>query len=218
MQTTKMFIVLIGAALLLPFSANAQITYGIQVTRNHAWQQYKAGTFNEDLDLKVWGYGFAFTIERKLSKYFSVVAEPGIIQRGAKCLPGYPPGTYGDVVLNANYFSLPLLYKARFPLFKEHLFVTAAIGPNTAWFVSGTTTFVSNNPKFPDDVFKLDLKNSGFNRLDVGVDGTVGMSVPIKKGFIDANLRYNYGVRDVDKSYVSKNRSVSYQIGYRMSL
>jgi hypothetical protein len=44
------------------------------------------------------------------------------------------------------------------------------------------------------------------------------MSVPIKKGFIDANLRYNYGVRDVDKSYVSKNRSVSYQIGYRMSL
>jgi hypothetical protein len=218
MQLKQTIIVLFMVAFCLPFSANAQFTIGIQYTRNHAWQQYKAGTYNTDLDLTVWGNGFAITIDKKLSKYFSVALEPSLIQRGSKCLPGYPPGTYGDVVLKANYFSLPILYKVHYPLFKERIFVTAMIGANPALFVSGTTTFVSNNPKFPDDVFKLGLKNGIYNRLDVGIDGGVGVSVPIKKGFIDANLRYNYGLRDVDKSYISKNRSVGYQIGYRMPL
>jgi hypothetical protein len=197
-------------------TTNAQVTFGIKATVNHAWQQYAPNNFDPNVERKVWGYGTAVVIDKQLSKYISVSVEPSFVQRGAKCLPD--SRGYKDVTLTANYLCLPILFNARYPLFKNRLFVTAALGENASWFMSGKQVFTFTWGNTEGQTVKLDMKTAGYNRIDIGLDGGFGFSIPIKKGFIDLNMRYYYGLRDVDEDFTSKNRSVAYQLGYRLSL
>ncbi len=216
MQFKTTILAILFTAFCLPFSAKAQYSFGIKTTANNAWQKYATGNFDPNVNISVWGIGAALTIDKKLSQYFSVAAEPSFMQRGTKCLPGFRD--YKDVELTANYLCLPILFKVHYPVFKNKFFVTAELGENVSYFVSGTQKFTFLWGDNPVQKTNLDLKNSPYNRLDFGLDGGLGVSIPIKKSFIDVGFRYYYGLRDVDQNFMSKNRSMGYQMGYRFTL
>jgi Outer membrane protein beta-barrel domain len=217
---TRTFLLVFVFATTLAFQAKAQFSIGIKGTRNHAWQRYQKGTYNEATDLTIWGYGASLTLDRQLSKYFSVGIEPNLIQRGSKCEPGFIFSFYySDVQLVANYVNLPVLLKGHYPIFKNKLCLTAEAGFSGAYFMSGQRVLIPKDTRLAAEKTPLDMKKEvNYNRLDYGFDGGLGLSVPIKKSFIDLNVQYYYGLKDVVKGFESKNRNLAYQLGYRFVL
>ena len=192
MQAKRTIGLVLFLTTILAFHTKAQFSIGLKGTVNHAWQQYQEGTYNEAANLTIWGYGASVTLDRQFSKYLSVGIEPSWIQRGSKCMPGYIlPGNFTDAQLVANYLNLPILLKGHYPIFKNKLSANAEIGFSGAWFMSGKTILTSSDERYPTQKTKLDMKTeTSYNRYDYGLDGGFGLSIPIKKGFIDLNAHY----------------------------
>ena len=220
MQAKRAFSWVVLLTTMTLFSAQAQVSVGAKITRNHTWQQYKDGTYDESANLTIWGFGSALTFDKQLSKYVSVSAELGWMQRGSKCMPDFirtPP--YSDAQLVVNYLSVPIFLKGHYPILKNRLLITAELGFSGAWMVSGQQILMPSDARIPVVKTKIDMKTqTTYNRMDYGLNTGVGLSLPIKNGFIDANFAYYYGLKDVYKIYVSKNRSIAYQLGYRFVL
>ena len=64
----------------------------------------------------------------------------------------------------------------------------------------------------------LDKENTNINHFDYGLNAGIGLSIPLKKGFIDVNTRFYQGSKNATTYLDSKNQIVSYQLGYRFVL
>jgi hypothetical protein len=221
MKKIRIIALVLPLIFMVAFQAKAQFSIGIKAIRNHAWLHYKEGTYNEEANLTIWGYAGAITLDKQFSKYLSVGIEASMIQRGSKCEPDFIlSSSYSDAKLVANYLSLPVLLKAHYPILKHKLRVTAEIGGSCAYFLTGQRVLTSKDKtRIPDLKTNLDMKQEvRYNRFDVGFDGGLGLSFPLKRGFIDLNAHYYLGLKNTVKRVESKNRNLAYEFGYRFVL
>ena len=200
-------------------AAEAQLSIGAKVTRNQAWQYY-ANDFPElNNNLKVKGFGVAATFQFHLNDHLRIGAEPGYIQRGAACEPGFVGDNIflvEDATQYARYIQLPLHIEGGIPIMKNAARVFGKCGFGAGYFVSGyrNISFWDGSPR-EDQAIIFD-NEPNLRRLDYGLNGGAGLALNFLIGEIVLEGNYYHGLRDVDQRFSSKYRDWSLSLGYRM--
>lgn len=213
----RFFVLLLAVA--GPSQAFSQLILGARITANHNWQKYDEGTNAANADLSVWGMGASVTALYRLSSRFAVGVEPGFVQRGTKCEPGFVLPYPGDAKLVCNFIDLPIVAEASRGLWKDRLLLSGKLGGGVSRLVSGYREISSFNPEVPVDRNELALDNEPQLRCwEKGLMAGLGLGFKLGPGFVNLESRYYHGLTDANKNLTSKNRSLGYSLGYRLSL
>lgn len=196
-----------------------QISLGLKGGITHSWLQYTEGTYDETADLTTWGANTAVTFNYRLSRLFSLQAEPGWTQRGSKCFPGYVLPIGVDATFTGNYVELPLMAQINLPVCGR-LHVFAAAGPSVSWLASAKLT--RSGYGFGDadkEVQRIDFKtDTQYERLDYGATGLAGLGLRVGPGVLQLDTRYYLGMKDVNKFFHSRSRNLDFRVGYVFTL
>lgn len=220
MQIRKSIIALVF--IMGAFQANAQITVGLKTGYTRAWEKYDVEV-PEDADIHVKGFNIAAMAYLRLNSFLSIGIEPGYVERGAACIPGWnvgiDPGFNGDTELFLKYSELPLMLQGNLPLFKGKLEAFGKAGYGLAYMTAAYERTVDLDGVNPPVRNKIDLSISPrLNRLDHGFHGTLGLEYQLGVGQIFIETAYYSSVRDADRQNFSKNRNLNFNLGYTIGL
>ncbi len=209
---------LVGAATNI---SKAQLSVGAKGggTLNTVSGNTPAGT-EKDM---TFGYQFGATVNYGFNEIFSLQPEVVFIQKGGKASS---TATDDYAQLSANYLEIPILAKAQFGGEKFKGFIV--LGPYAGYWAGGKnkTKILGNESKETID-FDNDIDDDGYkqNRIDLGINGGLGMQYAIGRGNIFLDARYGFGLFDMNKyktepdGYKSQaNRSVEVSLGYMFRL
>ncbi len=200
-------------------TAFSQFSLGAKITANHNWQKYADGTNAANNDLSVWGMGASVSAMYNLGSHFAVGIEPGLVQRGTKCEPGFVLPYPGDAKLVCNFVDLPIMTSGSLKAWNGRLLFTGKIGGGVSRLVGGYREISSFNPEVPVDRNKLDIREEPqLRRWEKGLQGGLSLGIKAGAGFVYLESRYYHGLTDANKNLLSKNRSMGYSIGYLVSL
>lgn len=200
------------------FQLQAQISIGVKSGYTRAWQSYGDVSLPDDAEIHVEGFHVSLISNYQLNKYFRIGMEPGYIERGAACIPGWNGRSsfVGDTKLLLKYIEIPIMFSGVLPLFNEKIEVFAKTGFGLSFMVKGTqeeTIFGSDIPPVRTDI---DFEN--MNRLDNGIYGGLGITYNFGKNSLFLEYENYWSLRDADKNNTSKNRSYDVSIGYLFRL
>ena len=101
--------------------------------------------------------------------------EPGFVQRGAACIPGFNP-FIGDTEFRLNYIELPLMVRGNFSFAKERLEVFGKVGYGGSMVAKGTEVLTIIGSDEPPEETEIDFQNqfSSLNKYDHGLYGGFG--------------------------------------------
>ena len=215
--------IIITMALFLVSGLNAQVTVGLKSGYTRAWQNYGDVVLPDDAETHVHAYNVSGLLYVPLYTHFKIGIEPGYIQRGAACVPGWnqiSPVFEGDTKFFLNYVELPVMVAVNYPFLNNRLSVFGKAG----YGISGISTAIREDfPNVTDDIptrTRIEMgKNSILNRFDHGMYSGIGLGYNFGTNhqfFIESN--YYYGLRDAERFNASKNRGVNIDIGYSFSL
>lgn len=205
---------------IMTLHASAQFSIGFRSGYTESWEEYGDVDLPDDADIKVEGYQVSLLAYLQLNKNFSVGVEPGFVKRGAACIPGF--GIFqGDTKLLLDYVELPLLCKAKYPVFNNRIDLFAKLGYGASMITTayseetliGTETPIVNKTK-------LDLSddNSLIKKWDHGVYSGIGVGINFGRHQILFETSFYHGMIDVERLNTSKNRSVHCGLGYMINL
>ena len=221
MKTWKVAALSLAIAGAAANTSMAQLSVGAKGggTLNTVSGNTPAGT---DKDM-TFGYQFGATVNYGFSDIFSLQPEVVFIQKGGKA----SSTTTDDYAqLSANYLEVPVLAKAQFGGEKFKGFVV--LGPYAGYWAGGKnkTSVLGTESKESID-FDNDIDDDGYkqNRIDLGINGGLGMQYALGRGNIFLDARYGFGLFDMNKyktepdGYRSQsNRSVEVSLGYMFRL
>jgi hypothetical protein len=165
------------------------------------------------------GYQFGATVNYGFNDIFSLQPEVVFIQKGGRTSS---TATDDFAQMNTNYLAIPVLARAQFGGEKFKGFVV--LGPYAGYWAGGksrTSVLGVENKESID--FDNDLDDDGYrhNRIDLGINGGLGMQYAIGRGNIFLDARYGFGLFDTNKyetepaDYKSQaNRSIEVSLGY----
>ncbi len=216
MNTTK-HTLLTAIICLLAFDLHAQFSLGVRGGFTRSWEEYGAVTLPNDATIHVDRLQVSGLAYYSFGKYFSVGIEPGFVQRGAACIPGWNGGGglfVGDTKFLLNYVELPLMAKVSVPLYRQ-LKIFGKAGYGVARIVSAyeETSFLGTDQATIKSSLDFDA-NPSLQKWDHGLYGSVGLSFDIGANQIFVESLYYAGQRDFDTSFTSKNRGYHLGIGY----
>ena len=199
----------------IPYQWTSVFSLGFKLNYNKAFQN----------NFALNNFSAAPVFEWQFLRHLSIGIEPTYVQSVSKDIDHCPsyicepilvnpltPYIKNEDKVNINYFSLPILLKFRFPILKNRLSITSEIGWSKSWLLS-----FKHNSSF-DSQF-LDMQGDDkLNTFDNGLNFGSGISIPLKKGFFDINMRYYFGKENVIEAFESKNQVLTYQLGYRFIL
>ncbi len=169
------------------------------------------------------GYLFGAAVNYGFNKTFSLQPEVVFIQKGGKT-----SSTVTDdfAQMSANYLEVPILAKAQFGGEKFKGFVV--LGPYAGYWAGGKNKATVLGTESNESIdFDNDLDDDGYkhNRIDLGINGGIGMQYALWKGNIFLDARYGFGLFDMNKyktepnGYKTQaNRSVEVSLGYMFKL
>ena len=199
------------------FSANleAQISIGVKGGYSNAWEDYGDVELPEDAQIDVKGYYVSILSYLKINKHLQVGIEPGFVQRGAACIPGFNP-FIGDTEFRLNYIELPLMVRGNFSFAKERLEVFGKVGYGGSMVAKGTEVLTIIGSDEPPEETEIDFQNqfSSLNKYDHGLYGGFGFGFNFGKNQLFVEGNYYHGMRDFDNNNTSKNRSLQIGIGF----
>ncbi|MFK8102711.1 MAG: porin family protein [Saprospiraceae bacterium] len=192
----------------------AQLSVGARIGINLSDQLSKSkGGENFDYE-GLAGLSIAIPLEIGLTERFSVQPELTFIQKGA----GLSFTLLGVEVTNNsvyNYLALPLLVKYKF-INSDAFKMYAVVGPGFGYALGGNTGTSTTKTKidFDADTYK------DFERFETNLNFGLGFGFTTESGDIVLDLRYRYGLSDLDKSddFVTKNHSIGLSVGYMYRL
>jgi hypothetical protein len=169
------------------------------------------------------GYQFGAAVNYGFNQTFSLQPEVVFNQKGGKTAS---TATSDYTQMSANYLEIPVLAKAQFGGEKFKGFVV--LGPYAGYWAGGRnkTSVLGTESKESID-FDNDIDDDGYkqNRIDLGINGGLGMQYAIGRGNIFLDARYGFGLFDTNKyktepdGYKSQsNRSVEVSLGYMFRL
>jgi len=198
----------------MSLNAFAQTYVGFKGGYTNAWEDYGEFTPPEDADISIDGFHAALTIEKNIGKYFSLAVEPGIIKRGAACVPGWQPIFLGDTKLHLQYAELPIYAGVKLPLLKQKLHLSLQAGYSASYLYRGVEEVIEFNSEEPPTKTVLVLKDDNrLNRWDHGASIKTG--IQYNMGIYQINLSGSYymGSVNADVWNDSLNRNINYSLG-----
>lgn len=220
MKTLKIF--LLFALCLTLQQLSAQFSVGIKGGYVNAWEYYGDVELPEDAQIDVNGYNISALAYLRLNNNLKVGMEPGFVQRGAACVPGWMPIFEGDTEFELNYIEAPVFISGNLQLFKSRFEVFGKLGYGASYLTSAYREELTSGIGGSDSPVirtKMDLgEDSILNRLDHGAYGNFGFAynLGIHQIFIESG--YYHSFTDAERFNTSKNRSVNLNIGYMISL
>lgn len=209
---------LLFSALLLSASLSAQVSFGVNFLYNQAWQKYDESLNIDRGNVYIDKFGGSATVQYDFSPNFSIVAEPGFIQRGAACFPGFLPSG-NEVTFVGNYLEMPVLLKGRIFAAENQFQFFAFAGAGYSYMLSATRTIDFQDEGTPDQRNRINFdEEPNVNRTDFGFYGGGGVGILMGPGYITATARYYHGMPNVDDFQESKNRALGFALGYLISL
>ncbi|MGK0317767.1 MAG: hypothetical protein ACI86M_004013 [Saprospiraceae bacterium] len=197
----------------------SQFFIGAKAGYTSSWPDYGDIELPEDAQTDINGYNINVILNYSITKKISVGLEPGYVNRGAACLPGWSPVWEGDSELLINYIELPLLLKYKWKLTNK-LSLNINAGYGASYLVSAYRS-VRNSVDEPAMVTQLDVSDvwdSSTKRLDHGLYLGSGFSYELGIGSIVSDIRYYQGVPNIERRNFMKNRSLSFSVGYMIRI
>ncbi len=199
---------------------HAQFSLGLKGGYINAWQDYGDVELPENAQIDVNGINISALAYFRINKYLQIGIEPGFVQRGAACIPGWMPIFEGDTAFELNYVEAPLMVSGNLPLFKSRFEVFGKLGYGVSYLASAyreeTAGWGNDNPVIRT---KMDLgENSILNQFDHGAYSGLGIAYNfgVHQVFIESN--YYRGFTNAERFNQSQNRSVNFNLGYIISL
>ncbi|MEM9987096.1 MAG: hypothetical protein AAF804_18535 [Bacteroidota bacterium] len=209
----SLLVLLLSCTQILP----AQWSLGLRSGYVRAWQDYGDFVPPEDAQIHVHRWRINAQIYRQLSPYISVGVEPGWVQRGAACLPGFLVPFPGDLRLNVRYLELPLMLRAQWPI--GPLSIRGQVGYSTSVAVQATSQRVSLTGETPDDPpVPMQIGRLGVRRWDPGLYGSLGLAWRHGRQELSLTSHYYHGLRHAVAIEESQNRGLSVEFGYAFLL
>jgi hypothetical protein len=200
-------------------------TIGFKIGYTDAWQHYGDVILPANAETHVKGYHGALEFYRSINRFLSVGIEPGLVTRGAACVPGWnggiTPGFIGDTKFFINYIELPVAASLKLPVFKSNFSVFAKVAYGPSYIVSAKQEKICLKCMRPGrgTITPIELgPNSILNRWDHGLYSAAGMSYQLNSHQVFFEYEFYTGFRDAERFNTSKNRDSDFSIGYRFSL
>ncbi len=196
----------------------AQVSLGIKASHVKAWEEYGDVGLPDDAEIHVNRFSVSALAYYKINNFLEVGIEPGFVQRGAACEPGFIIFER-DAKLFLNYIEAPLMVKINSPQIANVFSIFGKVGAGASRLI----TAFREQEMFgdPNSVIRtkldLDTENS-MNKWDYGLHGALGMAVNFGRNqfFVETNIYH--GLPDVDPLNRSENRSLQFGLGYMMAL
>jgi Outer membrane protein beta-barrel domain len=204
----------------IPYESKSVFSLGFKVNVNTTFWSGNLNYSNNTM-------GLSSVLEWQFLKHLSIGIEPTYVRNAfdnfkaindyfERFRPDCGVGLPQYLAFNADYIALPILLKARFPIFKNKALISSEIGWSSQWLVSKSV--LKNENVWAYEGYE-DYINSSINSFDNGMNVGVGLSIPFKKGFMDVNTRYYMGKKDITQiSHNSKTQILTFQLGYRFIL
>ncbi|MEM1321212.1 MAG: outer membrane beta-barrel protein [Bacteroidota bacterium] len=203
--------------------AIAQLSVGVKGGYTRAWEFYDRDDLPDNAEIHIHGYHITGMIYTSIGQHFSIGAEPGFIQRGAACIPGFIDFN-SDRRMDLNYVEVPLMLSGRIKLFNNKFSIYGKIGAGAAFLTSvyeEQVAFISPIgeviPMDPIVREKIDLDNSRLRRWDFGLYSNLGFAYHFGPNQIFLETGYYHALRDADTGFTSQNRSINTGMGYMRS-
>jgi Outer membrane protein beta-barrel domain len=200
---------------------SSQSYFGIKGGYTNAWPDYGSAELPENAQTNVSGFNLSLMYHHSISKHFRIGTEPGYIQRGASCIPGWQPIFVGDSKVKLNYVELPIMASYHTNLGKSKFDFYGKLGYGVSYALSGKQELIDLSGINPPIVSKIDFVQLGgrLKRMDHGAYSGLGLSYTLsEKSHLILESNFYYGFQNYDKINVVKNRSVNVSVGYVMSL
>lgn len=209
---------LICLSLATTFSLNAQTSIGIKGGYTIAWEFYDL-PLPDDAEIEVFGVNFGAMVYQRINPNLQIGLEPGFINRGAACEPGWTSNFTGDTSLAINYFELPIMISGHFPFCKGKLELFGKGGYGMGAVLTAFELYTPTGNDEPSDIDQIHFgDDSNFNRWDHGIYSGAGLGLKLGPGQLIVETDFYYGFRNVDRSFTSKNRSLNFNLGYIVQL
>lgn len=199
----------------------AQLYVGVKggATLNTLSGKAPAGTEKK----MTFGYGTGAFVNIGFNKFFSLQPEVLFTQKGGKT-ESKTTDDYTTVI--ANYLEIPILAKAQFGGEKFKGFVV--LGPSASYWIGGKTKSSVLGTESNESIdFDNDIDDDGYrqNRIDIGLNGGVGVQYAFGRSMIILDARYGFGLSDMNKYKTEpdgykkqSNRSAQLSLGYAFRL
>ncbi len=220
------------AFLAAPLFLTAQKTVGLKGGFTRAWQNYgPAVELPDNAEVEVSGVNFSLMYYRKLAGRFTIGVEPGYIQRGAACEPGFffpeiPDANVGDISdsfdgdtkLFLDYVELPLMVSLNIPIANDKMALIGKTGYGFSYLISAKREVI----ELGNDNGQMDKlsfgKSSRMNRVDHGAYGALCISYKLSDLHILAEVTHYRAIIHAERFNFSRNRSASFNLGVYWSL
>jgi len=197
---------------------NAQSSIGLKAGYVKAWEEYGDVGLPDDAPIHIRGLQISALAYTHLHRNLEIGIEPGFVQRGAACEPGFVIFRQ-DTKLMLNYAELPLILKGKIKLLNSKIEVFGKLGYGVSMILKATREVRDLSGVFPPVKTDLDIKNNeNMERWDHGVYSSLGVAYNLGKHQIFFESSFYHGLRDVDKWNTSMNRSLQFNVGYMISL
>ncbi len=189
--------------------SNAQISLGVKGGISNAWEFYGDVGLPEGAQIDVNGYHFAILSYYELTPFLSVGVEPGYVQRGAACVPGWNEWV-GDTKFMLNYIELPLMLRGNVSFFNDQIEIYGKTGISGGFVQKGMEIIDPQSDGIPITRTKIDFKDEfeSLQRFDYGIYGGLGFAFNFGQNSFFIEGDYYHGLRDFDRLNTSKNRSI----------
>ena len=216
MKTLQALIIV--AVFLTANQLSAQFTVGIKGGYTVAWPDYGDVVLPEDAETQVNGLNASLIAYYRINDNLHVGVEPGFINRGAACVPGWQPIFVGDTKLLLNYVELPLMISGNHSFIDDKFEVFGKFGYGVSMITAAFREQTDDRgrdilpvPPLPDSRL-VDIDS--LNRFDHGLYGSAGLGYNFGVNQVFLETAYYHGMEDVDKFNTSKNRSLNISLGY----
>lgn len=187
-------------ALGVTFTSFAQgVTFGPRVGVNLASQKAVGGDdkearedFNETVKYNT-GLQAGAVVNFAVNDLLSFQPELLFSQKGLKVSESEGGDSF-ELIRKASYLEVPVL--AKFTFGSETLKGFTTMGPYAGYWMGGKEALKINSSEVSE---KFDFDEDEYNRLDVGASFGVGLAFPMGTGALNLDVRYNFGLSDVNK-------------------
>lgn len=210
------YLVLILCGLFFTQSIQAQISIGLKAGYTNAWEDYGDIDLPENAEIDINSMNVYLLTSYEINKYLDITIEPGFIQRGAACVPGWTPIFEGDTKFFLSYIDIPLFVQGNVPLFNNRIEIFGKLGYGLSYMVKAVREemiFDSDEP-----ALRFDMDYSLFNRLDHGFHASSGIAYNLNKHQLFLETAYYRGMLDAEINNTSKNNNININVGYRYKL
>ncbi len=218
----KLLSLLVLVALVSVQPIYAQVYLGLKGGYTDAWQEYGDVNLPEDAETHVKGFNVTAQVYIQKGDVFQFGIEPGLVRRGAACVPGWNGGLNpifdGESKFFLSYVELPVMVMARTPFYHKRFELFGKFGYGPSVMVKAVREDIPNDGIRPPSRVDMRTRSTVLNRWDHGISGGLGFGVNLKSSQIFVETGFYMGMRDAERFNRSRNRSIDYSIGYRLSI